>query len=91
MPVIQEKIDAVFLWLDWVIDRAGAGHRQFGYAQLISTWRSRVRTYLSGHLDRRFLCEPGEPFPRFGGQTSFHENALKDAAPVAHHDKCNLS
>jgi hypothetical protein len=57
MTVIEKKVDPMLLWLDGVIDGARTGYLQIGDAQLEATRSAFVRTYLSGHLNRRFLCE----------------------------------
>jgi len=57
MPVVEQVIDPVFLRLDGVIDGAEAGYKEVRYSQLDATGGPLVGTYLSGHLNRRFLCE----------------------------------
>jgi hypothetical protein len=91
LTVIQQEIDAVLLRLDGIVDWARAGNREIRDTELIAAWSPLVRTYLSGHLDRRFLGKLREPFPRFERDTSFHQHALKNAASIAHDDESDLS
>src|SRR5215217_2652807 len=91
VPAVQEEIDPVLLRLNWVIDRARPRYLEVRNRELYPSGSAFVRTYLSGHLNRRFLCKLGKPFPRLGGDTTFHENTLKNASPVSHYNEGNLA
>ena len=57
VPVVEQEVDAVFLGLDRIVDRARAINHEILHAELESTGSARVRTNLALDFDRSFLGE----------------------------------
>src|SRR6476659_6474101 len=72
VTIVEKKIDAVLFRLDRIINGARTSNYQVADGQFVPARSTGIRPYLSGHLDRRFLGELREPFPRLGCKTNFH-------------------
>src|SRR5690606_19298461 len=90
MAVIEQEVDAVFLWLNGVIQRAQAQDFQFLHSQLEATWRTRISAQFATDLDRRFLGEFREASPGDLVHLPLHDHALDHSRAIAKDDEGDL-
>jgi len=91
VTVVEQEIDPVLLWLNWVIRRARPEYRKTDHTQLESTRRSRLGAYLAGDVDRSFERQFLESVPDLDRELSLHEHGLHDPGAIADHCKRHLT
>jgi hypothetical protein len=91
VPVIEEKIDAVLLGLDGVIQRARAELHELGDRQLEAAGGACVGAHLTRHGDGAFDGQGAECLPALGRDRGANDDGLHRATSVAHDDEGNFS
>src|SRR5262249_23219566 len=91
VPVIEQKIDAVLLRLNRIVDRARTNDCEAGHTHLVSARRARLSRNLAAHGDRRLQRQFFEPFPDFRRKLRLHEHGLHHTGPVANDSERDLA
>jgi hypothetical protein len=91
VAVVEQKIDAVLLRLNRVIERARPNDLELGRAHLEATGRAGVLAHFPDDRDGGFDGQLLEARPRFRRHVVLDENRLEDSGPIAKYDERDLA
>ena len=91
VPVVEQEVDAVFLGLNRVVDRARTENFDVGHTQLVAPRGPRLGTNFAGDRDARFLRQCPIPLPDVRRHLTPDDDPLKNPGAIPHDHEGDLS
>src|SRR5690606_36741664 len=88
---VEQEVDAVFFWLDRIIQRARSDQRELRDAEFDAARRARIGLHLAAHRERTLKREVLESLPGLGADLRLHDDALQEARAIAHGHEGDLA